>query len=115
MYSETLIDQVIKEGVAAHMKELPGSVKNIFKTALEISPSWHLQHQLAFQQHTDNAVSKTINLPETASVKDVEEIYQSAWQQGAKGITIFRNNAKGKQVMHQGITSGSIACKVCLE
>lgn len=115
LYSEKLIEQVIKDGVAEHIKELPESAKRIFKTALEISPNWHLRHQLSFQKYTDNAVSKTINLPETASVKDVEEIYRSAWQHKAKGITIFRYNSKDKQVMHQGIEYSQKICKVCIE
>ena len=115
LYSEKIIEEVIKDGTAANRKELPRRVKDIFKTALEISPSWHLQHQLAFQQYTDNAVSKTINLPENAALKDVGEIYKSAWKNKAKGITIFRYNSKNKQVMYQGINYGEKACKVCIE
>jgi ribonucleoside-diphosphate reductase alpha chain len=115
LYSEDIMKRVMEEGVIKNVKELPLPVKNIFKTALEISPSWHLRHQLAFQQFTDNAVSKTINLPETATAKDVAGIYLSAWQQKAKGITIFRYNSKGKQVMWQGTRSGIKSCKVCIE
>ncbi|MGE5106675.1 MAG: adenosylcobalamin-dependent ribonucleoside-diphosphate reductase [Sphingobacteriales bacterium] len=115
LYSEKIIQQLIKDGVAGQIKELPLTVKHLFKTALEISPPWHLQHQLAFQKHTDNAVSKTINLPETASEMEVEEIYKSAWQQRAKGITIFRYNSREKQVMQQGIKYGIKGCKVCIE
>lgn len=115
LYSEKIIEQLAKEGVAENIKELPFSIKQIFKTALEISPSWHLKHQLAFQKYTDNAVSKTINLPETATVKDVDEIYKTAWLHKAKGITIFRYNSKGKQVMKQGITYNVKGCKVCIE
>lgn len=115
LYSEKIIKQLIKEGVAENIKELPLAVKKIFKPALEISPSWHLKHQLAFQKYTDNAVSKTINLPENASKNEVDEIYKTAWQQKAKGITIFRYNSKGKQVMQRGITYGMKSCKVCIE
>lgn len=115
LYSEKIMEQVMNEGVAGLLKELPLPVKNIFKTALEISAAWHLRHQLAFQKYTDNAVSKTINLPEAATVKDVEEIYKSAWQHKAKGITIFRYNSKGRQVMQQGIKPGDRACRVCIE
>jgi len=74
-----------------------------------------LRHQLAFQEFTDNAVSKTVNLPENATVQDVGEIYKTAWKEKAKGITIFRYHSTEKQVLHQGISSGSIACKVCKE
>jgi ribonucleoside-diphosphate reductase alpha chain len=115
LLTEKIREQVICDGTAAHIKELPLSVKNIFKTALDISPEWHLRHQLAFQKYTDNAVSKTINLSETASKKDVDVIYKSAWRQKAKGITIFRYNSKGKQVLQTGIQSGIKACKICIE
>lgn len=115
LYSDKLVEQVMNEGIAQNLDELPRNVRELFKTALEISPYWHLQHQLAFQEFTENAVSKTINLPEDATVADVEEIYKSAWKLKAKGITIFRYNSKGRQVLHQGIQSEVKACKVCLE
>jgi ribonucleoside-diphosphate reductase alpha chain len=115
LYSEKIVQEVITKGVAGKVEELPLSVKNIFKTALEIPPICHLQHQLVFQKYTDNAVSKTINLPETATQKDVDEIYKTAWLQKARGITIFRYNSKGKQVMLQGIRSVIKGCKICME
>ncbi|MDB5275667.1 MAG: Ribonucleoside-diphosphate reductase NrdZ [Ferruginibacter sp.] len=115
LHSMEIIDEVKKQGVAGRIEALPADVKNIFKTALEISPEWHLKHQLAFQKFTDNAVSKTINLAETATIKEVADVYKTAWLQKAKGITIFRYNSKDKQVMYQGIRSGSKACKVCIE
>lgn len=115
LYSEKIAKQLINEGVAEHIKELPLGGKEIFRTALEISPAWHLRHQLAFQKYTDNAVSKTINLPEHVTLNEVEEIYKTAWQQKAKGITIFRYNSKGKQVLQQGITYSVKGCKVCIE
>lgn len=115
LYTDKILKQLMKEGVAGQIQELPAPVKNIFKTALEIPASWHLRHQLAFQKYTDNAVSKTINLPEQTSVNEVGEIYQEAWQQKAKGITIFRNNSKGRQVLQQGITRDVKACNICLQ
>jgi ribonucleoside-diphosphate reductase alpha chain len=115
LYSEKTREQLIEEGVVQNMQALPVHIKRLFKTALEISPDWHLQHQLAFQKYTDNAVSKTINLPATASRKQVDEIYKAAWRHKAKGITIFRNRSKGKQVLSPGIRSGIKACKVCIE
>jgi ribonucleoside-diphosphate reductase alpha chain len=75
----------------------------------------HLKHQLAFQKYTDNAVSKTINLPEAVTINDVDEIYKTAWMQKAKGITIFRYKSKDKQVMHRGVKYGVKGCKVCIE
>ncbi|MDP4261371.1 MAG: adenosylcobalamin-dependent ribonucleoside-diphosphate reductase [Bacteroidota bacterium] len=115
LFSEKTLEQVMEEGTAESIKELPAEAKNIFKTALEISPSWHLKHQLAFQEYTDNAVSKTINLPESATIADVSDIYMNAWKNKAKGITIFRYNSRGKQVMWQGLKSGIKSCKVCIE
>jgi ribonucleoside-diphosphate reductase alpha chain len=111
-YSDELMNRVMREGTMAN-EDLPQPVKNLFKTALEIAPSWHLQHQLAFQQFTDNAVSKTINLPESATQEDVAMIYRSAWEQGAKGITVYRNQSRGKQVLKQGVRCMERACKVC--
>jgi ribonucleoside-diphosphate reductase alpha chain len=115
LYSEKIYRQILHEGVAAQVSELPDAVKDIFKTALEIPPVWHLQHQLVFQQYTDNAVSKTINLPETALLKDVDEIYRTAWRFGAKGITVFRNHSTGTQVMHAGLDQQEKICQVCKE
>lgn len=115
LYSEKVLEQFMREGIAAQIPELPPAVKSIFKTALEISPHWHLQHQIAFQKYTDNAVSKTINLPEETSVQEVADIYKQAWMQKAKGITIFRNHSKGRQVIQQGITYDMKACKICVQ
>ncbi len=115
LYSEKIKEQLLKEGVARNMTALPVNIRELFKTALEISPYWHLQHQLAFQKYTDNAVSKTINLPESASREQVDEIYKTAWRHKAKGITIFRNRSKGKQVLSPGIKATVNGCKMCAE
>ena len=104
----------MSEGVITENTSLPYSVKELFKTALQIEPNWHLCHQIAFQKFTDNAVSKTINLPEDVPIKTVDEIYKKAWLQKAKGITIFRYNSKGNQVMLQGIKYEVANCEVCI-
>ena len=114
MYSEALMEEVKETGSVKHIKQIPDSLKNIFKTALEISPAWHLKHQVVFQRYVDNAVSKTINLPEATTVNDINMIYLNAWRQKAKGITIFRYNSKNKQVLEKGISSGIKACRVCI-
>jgi ribonucleoside-diphosphate reductase alpha chain len=115
LFSEKILEQATKEGTIAQIKDIPQHVKNIFKTAMDIDPHWHLQHQVAFQQFTDNAVSKTINLSASATVKDVDEIYRQAWKQKVKGITIFRYNSKKRSTLETGIRSGIKACKVCIE
>ncbi|MBL6448740.1 adenosylcobalamin-dependent ribonucleoside-diphosphate reductase [Fulvivirga sp. 29W222] len=110
-----VISHIEKTGTLRGMKSIPSSVKALFKTAPEIHPSWHLKHQKAFQEFTDNAVSKTINLPQKAKPSDVHDIYFSAWEMKLKGITIFRLNSRKKQVLDSGIKSDVKSCKVCIE
>lgn len=76
--------------------------QELFKTALEITPEDHLRMQATFQKHVDNAVSKTINLPHTATAEDITAIYQRAWEWGLQGITVFRYGSKGQQVLELG-------------
>ena len=115
LYSDTIMKQVIKDGTLENT-DLPSSIKSIFKTSLEIEPEWHLKHQLAFQKYTDNAVSKTINLPGNAKIKDVEDAYLMAWREKAKGITVYRYGSKSKQVLHSGSNESDNqgSCKVCV-
>ncbi|MGC1242897.1 MAG: adenosylcobalamin-dependent ribonucleoside-diphosphate reductase [Chryseosolibacter sp.] len=109
-----ILEAIRLTGTLEGTNALPEQAKRIFKTALEILPEWHLKHQAAFQTYTDNAVSKTINLPQNSTPADVSSIYQSAWKAKLKGITVFRNNARTKQVMQQGITSDIKGCKICI-
>lgn len=95
IYSEELIEKIVKNGgTLAGINEVPEEIKKIFITALEIDPEWHIKIQAAFQEFTDNAVSKTINLPETATVEDVREAYKLAYALGTKGITIYRTGSR---------------------
>jgi ribonucleoside-diphosphate reductase alpha chain len=89
-------------GSLATIPDVPPSAKDLFRTALEITPEDHLRMQVAFQKHVDNAVSKTINLPQTATPEDIATIYRQAWEWGLKGITVFRYGSKGQQVLKLG-------------
>jgi ribonucleoside-diphosphate reductase alpha chain len=85
-------------------RPLPESVCELFRTALELTPEEHLRIQIAFQKHVDNAVSKTINLPQSATPEDIARIYRTAYESGLKGITVFRYGSKGEQVLVLGAT-----------
>ena len=102
IYSEQLLDKVIKNGgKIAEIREIPEEVKEIFRTALEISPEWHVRIQAAFQKYTDNAVSKTINFPKEATVDEVRKAYLLAYSLGTKGVTIYRSGSREKEVIQQ--------------
>jgi ribonucleoside-diphosphate reductase alpha chain len=98
-HSKELMMKIAKTGSVQNLKEVPSDVKKIFKTALDIPPEWHVKIQSAFQKHTDNAVSKTCNLPENAGVEDVKKILLLAHKLKCKGITIYRYGSKKNQVL----------------
>ncbi len=93
-YSDAVMSRVLDSGNLRGIKEIPSGVKKLFKTALEIPYEDHIEMQVAFQEYTDNAVSKTINLPHKARKEDVARAYLLAYEKGAKGITVFRYGAK---------------------
>jgi ribonucleoside-diphosphate reductase alpha chain len=108
-YSPELMEKVAKHGTLHGIPEVPEDVRRVFVTAHEIEPKWHVRMQAAFQRHTDNGVSKTINLPRTATVEDVAQAYRLAYDLGCLGITVFRDGCKsahGGQVLHVGTTVG---------
>jgi len=95
IYSEELIERIVKNGgILSGVEGIPEEVREVFTTALEIDPKWHIRVQAAFQEYTDNAVSKTINLPETATVDDVRNAYLMSYSLGTKGITIYRTGSR---------------------
>jgi ribonucleoside-diphosphate reductase alpha chain len=98
-YSQALMEAIAGAGTIAHMDGIPDEVKRVFVTAHDISPEWHLRMQAAFQEHTDNAVSKTVNLAREATIADVQKIYDLAWELGCKGVTIYRDGSKENQVL----------------
>jgi ribonucleoside-diphosphate reductase alpha chain len=93
-YSEGLMEEVKKRGSLKGIKTVPPKVKKLFRTALEIPYQDHIEMQAAFQQYTDNAVSKTINLPHRAKRQEVAAAYLLAYDKGCKGITVFRAGTK---------------------
>jgi len=102
-HSDALMSEVARRGSLHGIPGLPEEARAVFKTAHEIHWSWHVRHQAAFQKHTDNGVSKTINLPAEAAESDVAEAYLLAWREGCLGITVFRDGCKGGQVLNIGV------------
>lgn len=100
LYTEDLMNKIAKCGSVAHIEELPDEVKRIFVTAHDISPYWHVKMQAAFQQFTDNAVSKTVNFIESATREDIKKTYILAYKNKLKGITVYRNNSRQFQPMN---------------
>ena len=103
LYSEELLRKVAKEGSVAHIDEIPQRLKDIFVTSHEFTPSWHIRMQAAFQEHTDNAVSKTVNFANEATEQDVVDVYKLAHDLDCKGVTIYRDGSRDVQVLTKGI------------
>ena len=101
-YDKKMMMEIAKKGSIQHMKKIPHSVRRLFVTAFDISPEWHVRMQAAFQKYTDNAVSKTVNLPYEATVEEVEKVYKLAFQLGCKGVTVYRYGSKSQQVLYLG-------------
>ena len=99
-YSEELMKKISIDGTLAHCKEVPEEAKKIFVCAHDVSPYWHVKMQAAFQLHTDNAVSKTVNFEENATREDVADSYKLAFENNLKGITVYRNNSRQFQPMN---------------
>ena len=101
-YSPKLMEEVAKVGTIHGMDYLPADIRRVFVTAMDIEPIWHLKMQAAFQKYTDNAVSKTVNLPNSATQEDIWDIYWKAYEYGCKGVTVYRDGCKASQVLCTG-------------
>ncbi|MBE8538769.1 vitamin B12-dependent ribonucleotide reductase [Geoglobus acetivorans] len=99
LYSDDVLSKVVEEGSIQGIDEIPEEIRRVFKCALDISPEWHVRMQAAFQKYTDNAVSKTINLPNHATKADVEKAFLLAYELGCKGITVYRDGSREEQVL----------------
>ena len=101
-YSAKLLEEIAKTGSVQKIDGVPEDIKRLFVTALDIEPEWHVRIQAAFQKYTDNAVSKTVNLPNKARIEDVRKIFKLAWRLKCKGVTVFRYGSKPEQVLYIG-------------
>lgn len=98
-YSKELMERIAKKGTVQGMIDVPIDIQEIFVAAQDISPEWHIKIQAAFQQYVDNAVSKTCNLPNDATEEDIRKIYEMAYDLGLKGITVYRDGSRDRQVV----------------
>lgn len=99
-YTKTLMLKVARKGTINDVKEVPSDIRKLFVTSFDVSPEWHVKLQAAFQKNVDNAVSKTVNLPQKAKVEDVAKIYLLAHKLKCKGITVYRTGSKQQQVLY---------------
>jgi len=101
-YSNELLERIAEHGTVHDIHDVPVDLRNVFVTAHDITPEDHIAMQSAFQKYTDNAVSKTVNFPSTATMDDVEKVYRLAYQTGCKGVTIYRDGSRDEQVLSTG-------------
>ena len=102
LYSVELMQEVVAKGGLHDIESLPADLKQVFATAHDVSPEWHVRMQAAFQDHTDNAVSKTVNFGHDATPDEVERVYLLADELGVKGVTIYRDGSRDEQVLNIG-------------
>jgi ribonucleoside-diphosphate reductase alpha chain len=99
---DRIVREVANAGSVAHVSGVPEEVKSVYRTAHDISPESHIKMQAAWQKYTDNAVSKTINFPHSATIDEVANAYMMSWKMGCKGITIYRDGSKDVQILSVG-------------
>jgi len=102
IYSEDLMKKIANNGTIVHMEEFDEEIKAVFVTSHDISPEWHIKMQAVFQESTDNAVSKTVNLKKEATLEDVKDVFLQAYSLGCKGVTLYRDGSRDAQVLNIG-------------
>ncbi len=118
-YSEELMTTIARKTSIQDVKEIPEHIRKLFVTAHDISAEWHVRMQAAFQKYTDNAVSKTINFPNSATPHDIEKAFWLAYKLGCKGITVYRHGSRQVQVLRPIESEGTVAnysqvCPTCV-
>ena len=98
--SDQLLDDVVEQGGCQDLEAVPEDVARVFVTSHDITPAWHVRMQAAFQKYTDNAVSKTVNMPASATREDVGEVFTLARSLNCKGVTIYRDGSRDRQVLN---------------
>ena len=115
LYTDDLANKIIETGSIQKIKGIPPEIKELYKTAHEIDPMRHIAIQASAQDYTCNAVSKTINLPNKATKKDIYNIYMESWAERCKGVTIYRDNSRDEQVLVVGPDKQVVEKKIVIE
>lgn len=99
-YTEELMKKIATRGNIQDIEEVPENIRKIFVCAMDLAPEDHVRMQGIFQKQIDNAVSKTVNFPFTATVEEIAMVYKMAYDVGCKGITIYRDGSRDLQVLN---------------